>query len=221
MQISLIFTSLLSVLVALLMIYLGAHMIGLLPSLQYRGIGLPASWSSHLHTHRHPWLAPIIGALTILIPCGFTQSMQLVALASGDPWIGGVTLALFAIGTMPVLFGIGLGASWTKDRNRTGLMQGIGVLIIVFGISTFTNAWNLFGISGFRLAPQTSSVASTPSVSDRSQSDQAVRTKQVEHDGRQIQDRTITMPADTPYKLTILPTSNGIGCMSSMVIPSA
>ena len=35
------------------------------------------------------WVAPaILGAMTVLIPCGVTQAMMAVALAGGNPWNG-------------------------------------------------------------------------------------------------------------------------------------
>lgn len=79
---------------------------------------MPPSRTRRLHTATNPYLAPVVGALTFFLPCGFTQSMQLLALGSGSPVQGGIIMAAFALGTLPVLLAVGLGSSYTKDRKR-------------------------------------------------------------------------------------------------------
>src|SRR3989344_4608954 len=45
-----------------------------------------------------------LGALTVFIPCGITQSMMLLSIASGSALFGGLILGSFVIGTSPVFF---------------------------------------------------------------------------------------------------------------------
>ncbi len=51
------------------------------------------------------WFSPLfLGALTVLIPCGVTQAMMAVALATGDPLQGAALMFAFVLGTSPVFF---------------------------------------------------------------------------------------------------------------------
>jgi uncharacterized protein len=44
-----------------------------------------------------------LGIMTFFLPCGFTQSMQINAITSGNFMDGAVIMAVFALGTLPVL----------------------------------------------------------------------------------------------------------------------
>lgn len=46
----------------------------------------------------------ILGAFTIFIPCGTTQAMMALAIASGNPWGGAAILFAFVLGTSPLFF---------------------------------------------------------------------------------------------------------------------
>lgn len=212
-RVSISITIVLSMVVALLMIYMWWHMLRLLPPLSYWWVSLPWSRSKKLHTHDHPWVAPLVWALTFFIPCGFTQWMQLIALWSGNWIIGWATMALFALWTAPVLCMLGLWSTWIKDRSRWLATQIIWVIVVVFGLSTIATTRNLIGRWSWNISwneSEQSFVADGESVS-----------LTVVHDGWQIEDRNISLPANTPYELVITPKANGIGCMSSMVIPKA
>ncbi len=50
----------------------------------------------------------IIGLLTVLIPCGITQAMMLLAVASGNFWYGALILGAFVLGTTPLFFALGI-----------------------------------------------------------------------------------------------------------------
>jgi len=52
----------------------------------------------------------ILGFLTVLIPCGITQAMMILAIGTGSPlWAAGI-MFFFVLGTSPVFFLIGLAA---------------------------------------------------------------------------------------------------------------
>lgn len=71
-----------------------------------------------------------VGAATYLLPCGFTQAVQVFALSTGNPAQGAAIMAMFALGTTPGLLAIGgLGASvrgvWAARFAR---FAAVGVL---------------------------------------------------------------------------------------------
>jgi sulfite exporter TauE/SafE len=55
------------------------------------------------------FFAPIlVGFLTVLIPCGTTQAMILLSVASGNFWYGSMILGAFVLGTTPIFFILGI-----------------------------------------------------------------------------------------------------------------
>ncbi|HBT75093.1 TPA: hypothetical protein DEB29_03785, partial [Candidatus Wolfebacteria bacterium] len=106
-----------NIVIAVIMAWLGLNILGLVPSIARLGIRTPEGMSKLWHelsTSDHPTTPFVLGGLSFFLPCGFTQSMQLFALASGSAWIGGASLALFAIGTMPALLALGVASSWSS-----------------------------------------------------------------------------------------------------------
>lgn len=62
----------------------------------------------------------IIGFLTLLIPCGVTQSMEVLSIASGNPFLGAFIMFVFVLGTSPLFALLGLGIAklsefWNKS----------------------------------------------------------------------------------------------------------
>ncbi|MDR1635754.1 MAG: sulfite exporter TauE/SafE family protein, partial [Treponema sp.] len=94
----------------------------------------------------------IIGLLNGLMPCGPLQAMQLYALSTGSPIAGGVSMFLFSMGTVPLMFGIGalggvLGAASRGRTFRHRVMKIGAILITVMGMTMFTYGWGLSGFS--------------------------------------------------------------------------
>ncbi|RPJ09579.1 MAG: hypothetical protein EHM28_01130 [Spirochaetaceae bacterium] len=103
---------------------------------------------TRLKASRHPVTPLILGAATFFLPCGFTQSMQVLALGSGGFMQGAMVMFLFSLGTLPVLFITGLSASWTHRRGLAFLTKTAGILIIVFALFTFFSGTALFDFQG-------------------------------------------------------------------------
>lgn len=91
--------------------------------------------------------ALLLGAITYLLPCGFTQTVQLYALGLADPVKSAMTMAVFALGTVPALLAVGFATSFTKTRYYAYFTKVMGVLIIVIGLSYVLNSLRLYGVS--------------------------------------------------------------------------
>src|SRR3989344_824125 len=79
----------------------------------------------------------ILGFLTVLIPCGVTQSMMLLSVASGSPLYGSLILAGFVLGTSPVFFGLGLASSQILQRKSLKYIASLAIFILaVLSINT-------------------------------------------------------------------------------------
>ena len=87
--------------------------------------------------------AAILGALTILIPCGVTQTMMLLALGSGSAvWGAGIMLA-FTLGTTPVFYLIGLAA--TEALKHKAFSAAAASFIFIIGTLSINSGQILRG----------------------------------------------------------------------------
>ena len=75
-----------------------------------------------------------IGILNGFMPCGPLASMQLYAMATASPVLGGLSMLLFGLGTLPLMLGVGmLGNLFQKKKE---LVQKImSILIILLSLS--------------------------------------------------------------------------------------
>ncbi|MFH1375413.1 MAG: sulfite exporter TauE/SafE family protein, partial [Patescibacteria group bacterium] len=142
------FTGYLTIVIAVVMFYIGLQILGIVPNITKLGFHLPKKLSGAIHkiqkVDHH--LAPIlIGALTFFLPCGFTQSMQLAAVASGDFFTGAVVMGAFALGTLPALLAVGIGSSYAKKREFKLLNRLVGVVVVFFAFSSLNSGLVLAG----------------------------------------------------------------------------
>lgn len=130
-----------TIVIAVIMAWLGLNILGIAPSIARVGIRMPERmriyWNK-VGKSEHKAAPFALGGLSFFLPCGFTQSMQLFALASGDIWIGGVSLALFAVGTMPALLTLGVASTWSSALNGPVFKKVAGLVVLLFAIATWS-----------------------------------------------------------------------------------
>lgn len=86
--------------------------------------------------------APLLGAATILVPCGVTIGMELIAVSSGSPLAGAAVMAGFVLGTTPALALLGY---LLRRVSRTRLSKVAAVVAIAAGVWTIGSGINLGG----------------------------------------------------------------------------
>ena len=85
----------------------------------------------------------ILGFLTVLIPCGITQAMMILAIGTGSPlWAAGI-MFFFVLGTSPVFFLIGLAAVELLKNKLFSYVAAI--FIAVMGILAINSGQLLRG----------------------------------------------------------------------------
>lgn len=89
----------------------------------------------------------MLGAFTIFIPCGTTQAMMALAIASASPILGAMILFLFVLGTSPVFFILGYFATKLGDMFHQRFMQVAAYAIILLAVFNLNNAIALTGSS--------------------------------------------------------------------------
>ena len=145
---SVIFTGYLTMIVSVVMVYMALYILNIVPGITKWGFYLPKSLSKNIHSlqeNDHCLIPIVIGVLTFFLPCGFTQSMQLAAVVSGSFVYGFLIMSAFALGTLPVLLSVGMGASFAKDSRFGTLKRIAGVLIIFFALYSLNSGLVLSG----------------------------------------------------------------------------
>jgi sulfite exporter TauE/SafE len=87
----------------------------------------------------------ILGAFTVFIPCGTTQAMMALAIASGNPLLGASILFAFTLGTSPVFFTLGYLATKLGDAMQQKFIKVAAYAIILLAIFNLNNTLALSG----------------------------------------------------------------------------
>jgi sulfite exporter TauE/SafE len=138
----------LGILASVVMLLLGIHLLGVFSLVQKLQFRLPRAIFERFTRAEGGVIAPLsIGIGTFFLPCGFTQSMQFVALSSGSFASGMIIMTMFAIGTLPMLALLSFGTfQFSKTRYATLFFKSVGVVVIGFGILSLAAALAGMGI---------------------------------------------------------------------------
>jgi sulfite exporter TauE/SafE len=92
----------------------------------------------------------LVGFATVLVPCGVTLSMELVAITAGSPMAGAAVMAGFVLGTAP-LFAV-LGYLFRRSSRALSGRLGIATGVVVLAVAAWTigsglqaGGWATFG----------------------------------------------------------------------------
>lgn len=154
LQLSLTVTGLLTVLVGLSMLIIGAQLIDVFPRLSGYQFTLPKGISRFLGIDTHKQAeyshknSMILGGLTFFLPCGFTQAMQLFAMSTGSPIAGALTMGVFALGTAPGLLSVGGLTSIIKSNQSKYFFKFAGLVVLALAVFNISNGLRLVGFDG-------------------------------------------------------------------------
>lgn len=142
-----LFQGILKIAAGIFMVIMGINMLGIFPWLRRLNLRLPKSVAIRIGRRKANSRMPlIVGLLNGLMPCGPLQSMQIVALASGNPLAGALSMLLFSLGTVPLMLGFGSLVSALGKRFAQTVMLVGGVLVVVLGLSMLSQGGSLSGL---------------------------------------------------------------------------
>ncbi len=133
---------------ALLMIATAMHFLGVHPIFRYAIIQPPRTLTRRISATARgggAFAPALLGALTIFLPCGVTQAMQLIAINSGDPVTGAATMAAFVLGTSPLFFSLGYFATKFSEAAHARFLKVAAVAILAVSLFTLDAALRLGG----------------------------------------------------------------------------
>ena len=140
--INFIFSGILGLVASVVMILLGLNLVGVFKKNKFT---LPSNIFSFFRKVEHAtWTPLLIGVGTFFLPCGFTQSMQVVALGSGSFMSGLLIMFSFALGTLPMLALISFSsASFAHSKYAPLFFKSAGIIVLGLGVFAF-----LAGLAG-------------------------------------------------------------------------
>ena len=140
----------LTLLAAIFMILLGLDMLRIL---SFAAI-IPFGTTSNIFRKLEHYLikdphksAFLLGAITYLLPCGFTQATQVYALGLASPWQSALTMAVFALGTAPAILFIGSLRGMLKSTFYKYFMKMVAVGVLILGFYYISNFLSIYGIN--------------------------------------------------------------------------
>lgn len=80
--------------------------------------------------------ALVVGLLTTLLPCGWLYAFAITAAGTGSPGWGGITMAVFWAGTLPVMVSLGAGLAAVSGPVRRFIPVVSCVVVVGVGVAT-------------------------------------------------------------------------------------
>lgn len=144
---SALFQGILKMFAGIFMVIMGVNMLGIFPWLRRLSPRMPKFVSVRIGRKKAEAGKPlVVGLLNGLMPCGPLQSMQIVALASGNPFAGALAMFMFSMGTVPLMLGLGSLVSALGRKFSQKVMEIGAVLVVVLGLAMLSQGGSLSGL---------------------------------------------------------------------------
>jgi sulfite exporter TauE/SafE len=157
-----------------------------------------------------------LGALTVLIPCGITQSMLAVALGTGSALKGAGLMFAFTLGTSPVFFSVAYFATRMGAKLEKYFTRLVAVTVIVLGLVSVNSGLALAGSPLSLSLPGLSPTAAPVSQNGPAAAAGDTFSVQVTDDGYSPQ--VLHLPANRAISLNWV-SENVHSCALSVVVP--
>ncbi len=137
---------LIQLIAGIFMVIMGLNMLNIFPWLRKLNPKMPKFFANKFKSKNNnsPFF---VGLLNGLMPCGPLQAMQIYALSTGSVIKGAISMFLFSLGTVPLMFGIGALSSYMSKKFSNKIMKFGAVLVVVLGFVMFNNGLALSGIN--------------------------------------------------------------------------
>lgn len=133
------------------MIIMALNLVGCFSFLRALSPRLPKGLNRIFAGRRSPL---IIGLLNGLMPCGPLQGMQLYALSSGSWYMGALSMLCFALGTLPLMLGVGLLSGRLNKKHTRYVQVFSAMLVAALGIGMLQSGAALAAARGTGAAVQ-------------------------------------------------------------------
>lgn len=216
------------------MIIMGLNMLNIIPALRVINPHMPKVLVKKVNNSKKGKGPFVVGLLNGLMPCGPLQAMQIYALGTGSMIAGAISMFLFSLGTVPLLFLFGALGSLLSTKFTKNMMKASAILVIVLGLIMANRGLAFTGFTFDSLAADKNSNSNNgvdtsslnnlaENTGDSSNANTAVTNGDVQEltttleSGKYPQ---ITVQKGVPVKWTIKADANNInGCNRQIIIP--
>ncbi|MEK7524280.1 MAG: sulfite exporter TauE/SafE family protein [Patescibacteria group bacterium] len=215
-------TGYLNVFVALVMLYLALSILKVIPKGKF-SIHLPkrfSHWIANISESRSPSAPFGLGMFTFFLPCGFTQSLQLVALASGSFWAGSMTMFVFALGTLPALLGISAISSAARGPMSRLFLRFSGALVLVLAFFNLNSGLLLAGVDTSDLLPSRVSEPAGESDQNVTETPDGTQVINMRVSNYGYFPSSFTVKAGKPTVVRATADADAAGCANALTVPS-
>lgn len=143
-------TFLLNILIGIIMLIMGINLLDVFHWTKKFQPSMPKFLSRHaleISRLNHSLTPFLVGIATFFLPCGFTQSMQIYTLTTGNFLEGALTMSSFALGTFPVLALISFSSFSIQSSKKAGVFfKTAGLVVIMFALLNLINSLVIIGL---------------------------------------------------------------------------
>lgn len=131
----------------LFMIIMGLNMLNIFPWLRKLNPRMPRIFGNKIHNNNGRYGPFFVGILNGLMPCGPLQAMQIYALGTGSFFAGAISMFLFSLGTVPLMFGFGAISSFISGKFTHKMLKVSAMLVMILGIVMVNRGLALSGVN--------------------------------------------------------------------------
>jgi uncharacterized protein len=225
-QLSLTVQAIMQIVAGLFMLATALNMLNVHPIFRYAAIQPPKAITRSIRNQaksQEVFTPALLGALTIFIPCGTTQAMEILAISSGSPLMGALIMFAFVLGTSPTFFVLGFLATKIRGQFQPVFALVTAILILFLGIVSLDGGLSLLDSP---LAPSNVLSAVFTSGGERPISGEvqtangfqelSIKVLNSSYDG--YTPNRFTVHSGQPIRLRLI-TNNSFGCARSFTIP--
>lgn len=209
--------------VVIFMLGTAANLLNIHPIFRYFAIQPPRFLARFVRqqSKRSDIFAPaLLGLFTVFIPCGVTQAMMALAIASGNAFTGAIILFVFILGTSPLFFILGYFTMKLGDVLKKHFTRIAAIALLALAV------FNLDGAIALTGSPYTPLSIIRDGFCVISYCEETFL-----RGGAPVTDQTITITPSgySPREFTVragskvtvnLENTNALGCMQAFTIPS-
>ncbi|MDR2822288.1 MAG: sulfite exporter TauE/SafE family protein [Acholeplasmatales bacterium] len=136
------------IIASIFMIIMGLNMFGSFSFLKKITPRLPKSLNKLINTKKSNSKSElIVGLLNGFMPCGPLTAMQIYALSTGSIFLGALSMFLFSLGTVPLMFLLGIVSSHLTTKFAKTLTTASAILVMLLGMFMLSNGTTLAGVN--------------------------------------------------------------------------
>lgn len=131
----------------LFMVIMGLNMLNIFPWLRKLNPRMPKIFGNRIYNNNEKYGPFYVGLLNGLMPCGPLQAMQIYALGTGSFAAGAISMFLFSLGTVPLMFGFGAISSLISGKFTHKMLKVSAVLVMILGVVMLNRGLALSGVN--------------------------------------------------------------------------